>query len=55
MEFTGDLLDLGIFLVISLETLTNNLLNTFPLTKGSDLMLPFESLSLFITFKLLDF
>ena len=48
MKLTGDLFDLGILLVISWETLTKNLLKMFAITVGSDVILPFESLSLFI-------
>ena len=39
----GALLDLGIFLVISQETVTKYLLKMLAITAGSDLMTPFES------------
>ena len=55
MKFAGDMIGLGIFLAISCETLTKNLLKMFAITAGSDVMFPFESLSLLITFTLLDF
>ena len=45
MKFKGDLLEGGIFLVISWETLTKNLLKMFAITAGSDVKLPFESLA----------
>ena len=48
MKSMGDLLDLGIFLVILGETVTKYLSTMLAITAGSDLMLPFESLSVFI-------
>ena len=41
-KYTGDLLDLGVFLVMSWETLTKNLLKMFAITNGSVVMLPLE-------------
>ena len=40
MKFTGDLFGLGMFLVISCETLTKNSLKMFAITAGSDVILP---------------
>ena len=55
MKSKVDLLDLGILLVMWWETLTKYLLKMLAITAGSDVMFPFESLSLLITFILLDF
>ncbi len=48
----GDFVDLGMFLVILWETLTKNLLETFAIIVGSEVILPLESLSLLITLML---
>ena len=55
MRCKGKLLGLDSFLVISLETVTKNLLKMSAMTAGSDVILPFESLSLFIKLMLPDF
>ena len=48
MKLKGDLFEGGKFLVISWETLTKNLLKMFAITAGSDVKLPFESLSSYL-------